>query len=114
MARYIGKVQGGRGEASRIGHSTTGINASVAGWHQGCSVRMYAKGDKDVVVAKFDGGSGGTAYYGEAVLEEGEIHLSCGFGGSLAATDANVAALLTSPALRKRLKAQLWIEGDAP
>jgi hypothetical protein len=32
MARFYGTIQGARGEASRLGHASSGIRASVCSW----------------------------------------------------------------------------------
>ena len=38
MARYRGTLQGRKGTASRLGHSVTGLTATVNGWHAGVTV----------------------------------------------------------------------------
>ena len=58
MARFRGTIQGGRGEASRLGHK--GLRASINGWDVG--VRVYASvGDdgEDVICVIATGGSNG-------------------------------------------------------
>lgn len=46
MATFIAKVQGSRGSAHRLGHST--ISADVNGWNVG--VQVIGKRDKDGMV----------------------------------------------------------------
>jgi hypothetical protein len=38
MARFIGEVEGQRGEASRLGSAASGISAHVRGWNVGVRV----------------------------------------------------------------------------
>lgn len=38
MAQFRGTLQGNRGMASRLGHKSTGLIATVDGWHGGVSV----------------------------------------------------------------------------
>ena len=38
MAHFIGYVQGGRGEASRVGHKSCGLTSSANGWNSGVRV----------------------------------------------------------------------------
>ena len=41
MAHYRGTIQGGRGEASRLGHKSTGIHSTVASWSGAVKVRVW-------------------------------------------------------------------------
>lgn len=41
MARYRGTVRGGRGEASRLGHKTTGLTTVAKSWHGIIETRLY-------------------------------------------------------------------------
>ncbi|EIZ87110.1 gp62 protein [Methylobacterium sp. GXF4] len=41
MAHFIGTVQGARGEASRLGHKSSGITGYVASWSGGCRSTAY-------------------------------------------------------------------------
>ena len=41
MARFIGTVQGNKGEAHRLGHKKGGIVAHVASWTGGVEVQVY-------------------------------------------------------------------------
>ncbi|MBM9514719.1 hypothetical protein [Desulfogranum marinum] len=40
MAQYRGVVQGGRGEASRLGHKTSGLQVEANGWDIGAEVSL--------------------------------------------------------------------------
>jgi hypothetical protein len=50
MARFRGTVQGGRGQASRLGHKTTGLRVHANSWSGSVEVIMHAVGDEDHVV----------------------------------------------------------------
>jgi hypothetical protein len=41
MAQYYGTIQGNKGEASRLGHKTSGLIATASGWHLGAKVYLY-------------------------------------------------------------------------
>ena len=41
MARFRGTVQGNRGEASRLGHATTGLETTAATWNQQFTTHLY-------------------------------------------------------------------------
>ena len=47
MAQFLGAVQGGRGEATRLGHKSTGLRTQCSGWNVGvdCSAR-HGEGDE--------------------------------------------------------------------
>jgi len=45
MARFIGYVQGQRGEASRLGSPSSGIEAEARGWNVGVKVSGHVNGD---------------------------------------------------------------------
>ena len=45
MARYRGTLQGCRGEASRLGHSSSGLTTVAASWQGAVRVELYACGD---------------------------------------------------------------------
>lgn len=48
MARYLGTVQGARGEASRLGHQSSGLRTVAASWKGAIETRLYAdEHDKD-------------------------------------------------------------------
>jgi hypothetical protein len=40
LARFRGVLQGGRGEATRLGHGTSGLRGRVEGWD--CGVKVVA------------------------------------------------------------------------
>jgi hypothetical protein len=54
MARYFGTVQGGRGEASRLGHASSGIRAEVCSWSGKVHTSIQASGDDDLVHIRAD------------------------------------------------------------
>lgn len=59
MAHFRGTVQGGRSEASRLGHKTTGLRVSANGWNIGVDVVLTHNSEtgKDEVVVFRTGGS---------------------------------------------------------
>lgn len=61
MAHFIGKLQGARGEASRLGTKSTGMVAKARGWEIGGEVRAEydATNQLDRVSLSIDGGSNG-------------------------------------------------------
>lgn len=44
MARFIATIKGARGQASRIGHATSGIHSHTTGWELGVKVEGHAAG----------------------------------------------------------------------
>lgn len=60
MARFIGYVQGSKGEAHRIGNGTSGLTAKANGWRVGAEVIMQANGDRDEVLVYATDGSRGS------------------------------------------------------
>lgn len=59
MAQFIGFIRGGRGEASRLGHKTTGLTAEARGWTTGAEIRIAHVDGRDVVHVYRTEGSGG-------------------------------------------------------
>lgn len=60
MARYYGSLQGNKGEASRMGTPSSGINAHIRGWNVGVKVQIQPDPDddtKDIVYVWKTGGS---------------------------------------------------------
>ena len=57
MARFRGKVQGTRGEASRLGTAATGVTSTADGWHIGGEVEISDDNDRDAVEFTLSGGS---------------------------------------------------------
>lgn len=49
MARFRGTVQGGRGEASRLGHNTSGLLVYAQSYSGDVYVRLFDKDDEDWV-----------------------------------------------------------------
>jgi len=60
MAQYRGTVVGGRGEASRIGHKTSGLQTTCNGWSLGCTAAIEYNEtlQRDEIVIKVTNGSG--------------------------------------------------------
>ena len=71
MARFRGTVKGGRGEASRLGHSTTGLWTKAAGWKGNVEVRLYVHmpGEEDWVSVFLN-----TDEYGNICLYHGPLN----------------------------------------
>ncbi len=67
MAQFRGTVQGNRGEASRIGHKSSGLTVKCNGWQSG--VTVHAKYDKETDKDFFYiYRTSGSSYKGEKVL----------------------------------------------
>jgi hypothetical protein len=45
MAHFYGKVLGGRGEASRLGHKSSGLQVLAASWQGAVFVSLYVNDD---------------------------------------------------------------------
>lgn len=41
MAHFYGTIQGARGEASRLGHKSSGLSVKAASWQGAVSVYLY-------------------------------------------------------------------------
>jgi hypothetical protein len=61
MARFIGRIQGARGAASRLGGDASGITAEANGWNVGVTVRGRAVPAGDVFDIYATGGTNGAA-----------------------------------------------------
>ena len=61
MAHFIGKLQGNRGEATRLGSKNSGIEVDADGWNFGVSAKIFydKDTDQDVVRIFLTGGSNG-------------------------------------------------------
>ncbi len=59
MARFRGTVQGGRTQASRLGHAKTGLEVNCNGWNGGVCIDAVADGDADCFQVSLTGGSNG-------------------------------------------------------
>ena len=63
MARFRGTVQGGRSEASRLGHSTSGLTVTANGWEAGIRVCCgIGDGGEDVFTVWVTPGSNGNGF----------------------------------------------------
>lgn len=49
MARFRGTVQGGRGEASRLGHANSGLSVFAQSYSGDVALRLYVSKDVDCV-----------------------------------------------------------------
>ena len=47
MAHFRGTVKGGRGEASRLGHKTTGLSTTCNSWNLGIKVEAVVHDGQD-------------------------------------------------------------------
>lgn len=123
MARFYGTVKGSRGEASRLGHTKSGLRTtcSSAGIGVECSANAYDTDDTendviDVYVdGGFDGARGHTLGYVKRVGGEVLFQLD-GLGSFhlLKPTPENLEALRFNKPLMDALFAHLWIRGDLP
>lgn len=77
MAQFRATIQGGRGEAARLGHKTTGIEANVNGWDSGVKVSGYHTDDADkfdIYMTTGSSGDGRELYLGTVkITEEGPV-----------------------------------------
>ena len=58
MAEFRGTVQGGRGEAARLGHSTTGLSTTCRGWNVGVDCHASGGGGENVIGVYMNEGNG--------------------------------------------------------
>ena len=67
MAMFFGTIQGGRGEATRLGHANTGLHVSAQSYEGSIIVNMYHTHDGlqcvDISVATGSAKSGGYTLY---------------------------------------------------
>ena len=47
MAHFLGSVRGGRGEASRLGHKSTGLNTTAASYQGAVTVELSCRDGVD-------------------------------------------------------------------
>lgn len=47
MARFYGTIQGARGEATRLGHASSGLRVTAQSWEGRVYVNLSADGDDD-------------------------------------------------------------------
>ena len=78
MAQYIGYLNGARGQASRLGTKSSGMDAQAQGWDVGASVTMRhnEKMDRDEVTIEVTRGSNGTDHpvsLGTFAIVDGQI-----------------------------------------
>ena len=78
MAQFIGYLQGGKGEASRIGNKVSGLSATVNGWNSG--VKVYAfycdERKRDIIRVEATTGSkqtGRKQIIGEVMEQDGQV-----------------------------------------
>jgi hypothetical protein len=62
MAQFRGTVQGGRSEASRLGHKNTGLTTTTNGWSGGVKVEAIYRQDFDADVFHIYATSGSGNY----------------------------------------------------
>lgn len=67
MAHFIGYLKGSRGEVSRLGRKTTGVDATARGWDIGGGVRVFHRNGCDHVEFVLNGGSNGSTIKDVAV-----------------------------------------------
>lgn len=47
MAHFYGSIQGARGEATRLGHRSSGLTTKACSWQGAVSVRLYERDGTD-------------------------------------------------------------------
>jgi hypothetical protein len=72
MSHFYGTVQGGRGEATRTGHKTTGLTTTAASWSGAIRVRLYHDNGVDCYIVEQESWRGRGVYepIAEGVLGE--------------------------------------------
>ena len=68
MARFYGSIQGSRGEATRMGTPSSGMNGHIRGWNVGGEVSCYGRGEQDTTVLTLTGGSNGQRNLGVEIV----------------------------------------------
>ena len=61
MAHFRGTIQGGRGEASRLGHKSSGLSVTAASWQGKVTIWLYEKDGVDyarIALAPHSNGAG--------------------------------------------------------
>lgn len=57
MAQFRGTVEGNRGEASRLGHKTSGLVTECNAWDIGIKCQAHHRNGEDVIEIMVNGGS---------------------------------------------------------
>lgn len=70
MSHFYGYLTGGRGTATRTGHKTTGISATLTTWGEGVEVRLYHDAGRDHFRVTRTSKSGREEPLAEGVLNE--------------------------------------------
>lgn len=52
MAHFYGVLQGARGEASRLGHKSSGLRATAASWQGAVRTELYEKDGEDYALVQ--------------------------------------------------------------
>jgi len=60
MAQFYASIKGSRGEVTRLGHKSSGIEGHIRGWDIGVKVVMSHENGKDVCRIYATGGSNDT------------------------------------------------------
>lgn len=102
MARFYGTVQGGRGEATRLGNSKSGLTVTARTWGESFMVRLWANDSE-----------------GPEQKDYGSVHLGgyCLFHGDTNALKSRegrvqwIAGLVMDTSLRKEIVEELARRG---
>ena len=118
MAQYYAVCQGGRGEASRLGHKPTGAQARADGWKIGGQTFMSwsETHERDVVNIGITAGSGepNIATLEAWRREDGEVHAELSDDMlNLLDEQTLIQQLLKNQRLAKALTAALFSSGEA-
>lgn len=54
MAHYRGTIQGSRGEASRLGHKSTGLVVEAQSWSGKIVTRLFERDGQDMAVVSME------------------------------------------------------------
>lgn len=72
MARFYGTVQGGRGQASRLGHASTGLRVSAQSHSGDIDVQFYVRLEDETDMVRIKVKEHGGGYLGK-VLYNGPV-----------------------------------------
>jgi hypothetical protein len=62
MAHFRGTIKGARGEASRLGHKSSGLHVTAASWQGAVSVQLYEREGVDYALVRLEPHHGAGVY----------------------------------------------------
>ena len=70
MAQFYAEIQGNRGEATRMGSKSSGINGHIRGWHVGAKVSCYYDEESDRDIVRVHQTRGSSGYSASTLISE--------------------------------------------